>query len=77
MQTQICLYNNPLLKIIWRRTQNTHNKHKKKKQYTDLGDKHKQYTHDYPLAKGGYVFGSIGLSVNLFVCKQHYSISHG
>ena len=25
------------------------------------------------LAKGGYVFGSVGLSVCLLVCGQHYS----
>ena len=27
----------------------------------------------YLLGKGGYVFGSVGLSVCLFVCGQHYS----
>ena len=30
----------------------------------------------YRLGKGGYVFGSVGLSVCLFVCGQHYSKSH-
>ena len=33
------------------------------------------------LVKGGYVFGSVGLSVCLFVCLsvcgQHYSITYG
>ena len=29
----------------------------------------------YLLGKGGYVFGSVGLSVCLFVCRQHYSKS--
>ena len=28
------------------------------------------------LGKGGYVFGSVGLSVCLFVCGQHYSKSY-
>ena len=27
----------------------------------------------YLLGKGGYVFGSVGLSVCLFVCEEHYS----
>ena len=27
----------------------------------------------YLLGKGGYVFGSVGLSVCLSVCGQHYS----
>ena len=27
----------------------------------------------YLLGKGGYVFGSVGLTVCLFVCEQHYS----
>ena len=31
---------------------------------------------NYLLGKGGYVFGSIGLSVCLFVCGQHYSKSY-
>ena len=30
----------------------------------------------YLLGKGGYVFGSVGLSVCLFVCEQHYSKSY-
>ena len=30
----------------------------------------------YLLGKGGYVFGSVGLSVCLFVCGQHYSKSY-
>ena len=32
--------------------------------------------HYYLLGKGGYVFGSVGLSVCLFVCRQHYSKSY-
>ena len=32
--------------------------------------------HHYLLGKGGYVFGSVGLSVCLFVCEQHYSKSY-
>ena len=35
------------------------------------------YDHGYYLlGKGGYVFGSVGLSVSLFVCEQHYSKSY-
>ena len=40
------------------------------------------YTHTilplphYLLGKGGYVFASIGLSVCLSVCEQHYSKSY-
>ena len=34
------------------------------------------YNHHYLLGKGGYVFGSVGLSVCLFVCGQHYSKSY-
>ena len=30
----------------------------------------------YLLSKGGYVFGSVGLSVCLSVCGQHYSKSY-
>ena len=30
----------------------------------------------YLLGKGGYVFDSVGLSVCLFVCEQHYSKSY-
>ena len=30
----------------------------------------------YLLGKGGYVFGSVGLSVCLFVCGQHYLKSY-
>ena len=30
----------------------------------------------YLFGKGGYVFGSVGLSVCLFVCGQHYSKSY-
>ena len=30
----------------------------------------------YLLGKGGYVFGSVGLSVCLSVCGQHYSKSY-
>ena len=30
----------------------------------------------YLLGKGGYVFGSVDLSVCLFVCEQHYSKSY-
>ena len=30
----------------------------------------------YLLGKGGYVFGSVGLSVCLFVYEQHYSKSY-
>ena len=30
----------------------------------------------YLLGKGGYVFGSVGLSVCLFVCEQDYSKSY-
>ena len=28
------------------------------------------------LAKGGYIFGSIDLSICLFICGQHYTISY-
>ena len=36
-----------------------------------------EYQHTYYLlGKGGYVFGSVGLSVCLFVCEQHYSKSY-
>ena len=32
--------------------------------------------HIYLIGKGGYVFGSISLSICLFVCGQHYSKSY-
>ena len=41
---------------------------------------HAQNRHYYLLGKGGYVFGSVGLSVCLSVClfvyEQHYSKSY-
>ena len=35
-----------------------------------------KFHHCYLLGKGGYVFGSVGLSVCLSVCGQHYSKSY-
>ena len=37
---------------------------------------HSPNASSYLLGKGGYVFGSVDLSVCLFVCEQHYSKSY-